>query len=349
MTKERSETRDLPIFTRSAPVRGFDEASRTFDVVWTTGATVRRYDYYRERAYDEVLSLEPDHVRMGRFEKGVPLLDSHMAWNLRSVLGRANSPALTADEGTAKAKFSKRKDAEEIAEDVRDGIITDISVGYRVHKFEMEPPARGSTVWTYRATDWEPHEISLVPIGADQGAGVRTKEMDPFDGKRSAACEFFNPAESSAITQESNMLRSFIAPLGLTVDEGADDAAVRSAVVAHFGLSADATDEQIVAAAVRKAPTAEAPADAVAEAYVAATKAEQGRAASIITLCAKHGGDAEFQARALKEGWSAERTGLEILNVRAAKGDANPINTAPVPGADRADPWAHTIRKFGGK
>jgi hypothetical protein len=36
--------------------------------------------------------------------------------------------------------------------------------------------AGNSTIPVYRATDWEPYEISIVPMGADAGALVRSQE-----------------------------------------------------------------------------------------------------------------------------------------------------------------------------
>jgi hypothetical protein len=348
------ETRELPLQTREAPLRSFDEKARTVDVVWTTGAKVRRYDWHRERYYDEELSLAPSHVRMGRLASGrAPLLDSHSSWGVRSTLGVVASASLNGTEGVGTVKFSRR--ATDVMEDVRDGVTPNVSVGYRVHRYEMVPPSSSDGVWTYRAVDWEPYELSFVSIPADAGAHARG-EFDPFDGKRSAVCQFINPAEIPANPKEHPMIRSFASTLGVTVEKDADDAAVRSAVVAYLGLKAESTDDEIVAAAVKRAapaasPAQEAPADAVATARAEAVTAERKRNAEIITLCAKHGADAAFQARAIEQGWTAERAGLEILNERAAKGaNVGPANTAPSsePTGRSGGAWDHTVRKFGG-
>jgi phage head maturation protease len=46
---------------------------------------------------------------------------------------------------------------------IADGTLQSISVGYRVHRYEqISDPATGQTV--HRAVDWEPYEISVVPI-----------------------------------------------------------------------------------------------------------------------------------------------------------------------------------------
>src|SRR5690606_27065274 len=56
---------------------------------------------------------------------------------------------------------------------VRQGILPNVSVGYRVHKFE-KVEGGDETTPVFRATDWEPHEVSLVTVGADAGAVIRS-------------------------------------------------------------------------------------------------------------------------------------------------------------------------------
>src|SRR5690606_24529723 len=52
------------------------------------------------------------------------------------------------------------------------------SVGYRVHRYEIEKRDGQPELW--RAVDWEPIEISAVPIGADPGAHVRAGDAAPM-------------------------------------------------------------------------------------------------------------------------------------------------------------------------
>jgi hypothetical protein len=86
---------NLPMFVREAPIRSVDLAKRTVDLVWTTGARVKRYDWMRDRYYWEELSLDPKHVRMERLQSGkAPLLDSHARWDLRSVIGVVETASL---------------------------------------------------------------------------------------------------------------------------------------------------------------------------------------------------------------------------------------------------------------
>src|SRR5512147_1996132 len=81
---------DLPLQTR-ADVRlqaeTIDAEARTVEVVWSTGATVRRRDLWTGKRYDEVLSLDPRHVDLTRLNNGAPLLNTHGAFDLAGVIG----------------------------------------------------------------------------------------------------------------------------------------------------------------------------------------------------------------------------------------------------------------------
>ena len=173
------EVLQMPMMTRLAPVTAVDGAARTANLVWTTGAGVRRYDWYNDRYYIEELSLDPAHVRMGRLESGrAPLLNTHSRYDLGDVMGVVRKAALAGLEGTATVEFSKRADVEPFYQDVLDTIIGNVSVGYNVFAVDRIPPALEGQSWRYVAIDWEPSEISLVPVGADADCGVRSEDPD---------------------------------------------------------------------------------------------------------------------------------------------------------------------------
>jgi hypothetical protein len=80
-------------------------------------------------------------------------------------------------KGRARVRFGRSGFAEEILNDVRDGIRRNVSVGYEVHEMVLEKS--GDDGETYRITDWEPLEISIVSVPADASVGVgRSKEDD---------------------------------------------------------------------------------------------------------------------------------------------------------------------------
>lgn len=178
---ERIERRlDLPMQTRAASVApaSLDEARRTVELVWSTGARVRRYSWWRDEAFEEELSLDPEHVDLSRLEGGAPLLDSHRQYSLDGVIGVVERAWIDGGEARAIVRFSEREEVEPIWRDVQTGIIRNVSVGYAVRKFEIT--REDGKLPVYRAVDWQPMEISLVPIGADAGSGTREAPKESY-------------------------------------------------------------------------------------------------------------------------------------------------------------------------
>ena len=140
---------------------------RTVEVIWSTGAPVRRRDMAGQ--YIERLSLAPEAVDLSRL-RGASVLDAHRQSAVRDVLGSVRSANVDGERGTAVIKFSARPEVEPIWQDVMAGILRHISVGYSVEDWS-ETTQGSARVLT--AVRWTPHEISLVPTPADPGAHIR--------------------------------------------------------------------------------------------------------------------------------------------------------------------------------
>lgn len=397
----------MPMASREATIQNVDAEGRTFDIVWSAGARVRRYDWLRERWFWEELSMNQAHIRMGRLQSGrAPVLDCHWGYSVASVLGVVKKA--TAD-GRGTIKLSKRDEVADVITDIRDGIIANVSVGYNYYRVEMIPPKSDGELWVYRVVDWEPLEVSLVPMPADEAAGIRNVE----DDERFKRCEFIdpshrknknaravdgvwkfaigdrvealadhmdglkgmtgkiaiakdgpyyaiefdepmdgmaqphkwlaeselqavtsdgdememdrkNPPATAGSTKEADMafLVTLARALGIKTPDGAEESVVRSALTTHLQLKGDASDDDIAGAVARRGePAALAPANQVT--------AERGRVAEIGEFCTKHRAEAEFRDKAIKDGWSLDRTGKELLLLRAEKGDTT--GPSPIP------------------
>ena len=140
---------------------------RTVEVIWSTGAPVRRRDMAGQ--YVERLSLDPQAVDLSRLQ-GASVLDAHRQSAVRDVLGSVQSAAVDGQRGTALIRFSARPEVEPLWQDVLSGILRHVSVGYSVEEW-AESTDNGARVLT--AVRWTPHEISLVPTPADPGAHIR--------------------------------------------------------------------------------------------------------------------------------------------------------------------------------
>lgn len=182
MAQQRSVTRQMPKLELRASfdVSKIDVEARTVPLVWTTGAPVLRGFFDR---YFEELSLDPKHVRMDRLRSGAaPLLNAHSDYDINDVIGVVESAQLDGKRGTALVRFDSGTDGEEAFRKVRERILRNVSVGYRTYKMQ-KVEGGDATIPTYRAVDWEPYEISMVPIGADAGAVTRS-------GGEMVPCEF---------------------------------------------------------------------------------------------------------------------------------------------------------------
>jgi hypothetical protein len=173
-------TVDLPMQVRTGSVRAdsIDVEARTVDLVWSTGAEVLRQDWWTGKRYKESLSLDPAHVRMDRLNSGAPVLDTHDTYSLAAVIGVVQSATVDGSEGRATVRFARTPEVDPIWAKVEQGIVRNVSVGYRVHTYEKIESDDGPDTW--RATDWEPMELSFVPVGADAGAGVRSENAKTF-------------------------------------------------------------------------------------------------------------------------------------------------------------------------
>ncbi|WP_369407859.1 prohead protease/major capsid protein fusion protein [Roseomonas rosulenta] len=151
-----------------------DRAARTVEVVWSTGARARNFVPALGLITEE-LEMSPNAVRMEALRSGrAPVLDTHRRGGARDVLGRVVAARLERGRGYATLQFSTAADVEPVWQRIADGTLRAVSVGYRVHRYEPRPDAAtGETV--HRAVDWEPFEISVVPVPVDRDAAVRAQ------------------------------------------------------------------------------------------------------------------------------------------------------------------------------
>ena len=234
------KTIELPRQVRNASVRAnsYDEAANTIDVIWTTGATVRRASW-SDGPYDEKLLTGPENVRLDRLNAGASFLDTHDSYQLASVIGSVvpNSARMVDGQGVAKVALSRAAGCADIVQNLKDGIIRNISVGYIDHAVEKVERDDGSVpLWT--VTDWEPFEISAVPVPADAGAQVRSGGIPA--GAEVYPCRMTQP--DHLVNMEGRM-----ADAPKAVDPAAA-AAATSATLAAPGVAAASPQAQAAAA-----------------------------------------------------------------------------------------------------
>ncbi|MGD2215139.1 MAG: hypothetical protein PVJ64_00230 [Gemmatimonadales bacterium] len=167
--------------------RTWDPEARTIELVLSDERTneIPRYTWGGEIAYYERLSLQPEHVRLGRINNGAPVLMVHRAGDPRAQIGVFVQGSIRVEgEGDERAlvgtaRFSSHLDEEREAhvQEIADGIRRNVSVGWRPFEQIWIPGDGGPD--RVLVIDWEPMEVSSVPMGADDGAMFRAVPIPP--------------------------------------------------------------------------------------------------------------------------------------------------------------------------
>lgn len=147
-----------------------DEEARTVDVVVSTETPVNRY------FGDEILDHSPGAVDLERFNDSAAVLVNH---DRDAHIGVVvpGSARVGKRKMTARLRFSESERGQEIFNDIKAGIRTKMSVGYRINSLVLQEATEDKEV--FRVTEWEPHEVSVVSIPADTNAQVgRSMELE---------------------------------------------------------------------------------------------------------------------------------------------------------------------------
>ena len=178
MADKRTIEIQAPFVRATMNPDSFNEEERTVEVVIATEEPVRRFSWRQNEEYDEVLSLDPEHVDVSRMEAGVPVYDNHWTYGgCEGVLGRVESYEIKNKQLIGVIRFADTPDVENTYQKIRQGIVTGVSVGYDIKRFNREDQGEDE-IPIYRATNWMPYEVSFAPIPADIKSGVRSQEKE---------------------------------------------------------------------------------------------------------------------------------------------------------------------------
>ena len=147
-----------------------DEAARTVELAFSSEEPYERWWGV------EILDHAKKAIRLDRLKTGGPLLCDH---DSRDIVGVIDSVRIGDDRvGRAVVRFGKSARADEVYQDVLDGVRRNVSVGYVIHKATLVETGESGPD-TYRVTDWEPYEVSLVAVPADPTVGVGRSAESP--------------------------------------------------------------------------------------------------------------------------------------------------------------------------
>ena len=161
-TKERFER----VFSiDSKKKKPYDKDKRTVDIAFSSE------EPYQRSFGMEILSHKSTDVKMDFLNSGnAPLLLDHDATKQIGVI--ENATISEADKvGRATVRFGKSNLADEVFQDIVDGIRKNISVGYEITNMEKMETKDDEDLDSYRVA-WTPLEVSSVSIPADTSVGV---------------------------------------------------------------------------------------------------------------------------------------------------------------------------------
>ena len=216
-----------------------DEATRSVEVIASTEAPAMVMDWERWEVVREVLLMSGCRIPpSGR----VPLLDTHSRDSVSRVLGSFRSPHVGASEHgpslIGRTHYSTVKEADDAYTKVKEGHVTDVSIGYEVHAHIWLKEGESTVVEgkTYIGplrigTDWALAELSLCPIGADPNAKFRNQQPPaPAAGhnkEKAMAKEKTAGGKQTAKTENRSglfaRLRAVLAALGLRAGEDPEE------------------------------------------------------------------------------------------------------------------------------
>lgn len=217
-TKQKREVISGPMLTRAGgSPEVLSEDDRRVRLSFSSEAPYERASWFDD-PWIEVLGHDEDEVDMSRLGTGAaPLLFGHNAYERMNHVGIVERAWLEKGKGYADVRLSKRDDVSGLWQDIKDGIVRNVSVGYQINE-RVLVKQNDDGPNEYRVTRWTPMEISMVPIPADSTVGV---------GRSAEPAQRFTITE---LSEDTTMARE--EQIEKTPDAGVD--AVREAAKAEM-------------------------------------------------------------------------------------------------------------------
>lgn len=311
----------LPMQLRRAPIlpATVNAEARSVDVVFTTGAAVRRRRWTgwdTSVPFDEILEVSERAVDLTRLNAGAPALDSHSVWSSHSQVGVVERAWIEGKEGKATIRFPREgldQAADRMFGLIGDGIIRNVSVGYSIERVKVVEPATKGEVEQRIVERWTPLEVSFVTVPADPRAQVRAVDQANY------------PVE----IVDARMHKEAPMPESTTTVAGDVPGSTETR------LSPAAAPAQPEPTAARMPEPAPAPdSDAIA---TRAREAERDRVSTIYDLTSRLNLERSFAEDLVKRGVSVDESRRLILDQVAAKSDETrtfPHVSIPLGGRD---------------
>lgn len=255
---------------------------RTVDLSFSSEAPVERW------YGTEILSHDTKAVNLDRMKSGrANLLVNH---DPSDWVGVVESARVDGDRiARATVRFGNSARANEVFQDVQDGILQSVSVGYSRDEMKLTKQGKDSPD-EYTVTRWTPFEASLVTIPADQQVGV------------GRAAEAEKPA-NLATHRKVNVMTT------KTQEEMAAEAEAQKA-------------EAVVAAKAKREKDEREALEALG--LKSALEVEGGRRRAITNLAQMNNIADNTRDAWVNQGYSLEEVSVDLLKIKEEQGKRNP-------------------------
>lgn len=187
----------------------YREDDRSVEFVLSTEAPATVFDPERFDFVDEVL-LQDGMVTPSNGQ--VPLIDSHDRATVTNILGSVRGFRREGGQSIGRAFFARDQKSYDSAQKVRDGHIDAVSVGYAVEDAVWVPEGERTVVngREYQgplkvSKRWHLREVSLVAVGADQFAKVRSEATAEQPEKQAEQQEETQVITSTAVAEAETL------------------------------------------------------------------------------------------------------------------------------------------------
>ncbi|MGP2831158.1 phage major capsid family protein [Serratia marcescens] len=150
-----------------------------------------------DRVLNEILLCSPENVDLSRIQNKAAVLFNHCKDNL---IGVVESSSVDADK-VCRASIRLSSTAQEYQTMVEEGILTKVSVGYSILDYRIE----GDNLLV---TKWQPYEISLVSIPADDlksgiGRSLEVEEEEQIESETETSTETESEVQNESAEAEA--------------------------------------------------------------------------------------------------------------------------------------------------
>lgn len=147
-----------------------DKENRTVRLSISSETPVLRSSFF-SAPWVETLGHKRGEVDLGRLTNGATVHYNHSR-KREDRIGVVESATVNDNRVEAVVRFSKSERVNDVWDDVRDGVLRNVSVGYRINERKLTREGADGGPDEFRVTSWTPMEVSFVDIPADPSVGV---------------------------------------------------------------------------------------------------------------------------------------------------------------------------------